>query len=276
MPGNEGEETHVQVDEKQRIDEARANKELQALGDNDATSAFTVLAQAEEIEAKVEQQADEEDKKDLPKPLPKKVVSAKPAPKVMITVNHKPAIASKKVSNAADLARKQLKEEGGESKDDGTMNASAMNDYAASVAAAAAEVDGGNEENLVQLSSRPPNSMLIQTKGMENQGNSQLVQQLSQLHLSPEQLTMLSQMNKADPTEKQEDQPAQNVQIEVSGETDPKVKGKEKPIDKLESDQQPVDNDDDEKLADNHRKMAKINMKRDEIKKLEDTHNELT
>lgn len=52
--------------------------------------------------------------------------------------------------------------------------------------------------------------------------------------------------------------------------------GKKKPIDKLEKDQQPADNDDDEKLADNHRKMAKINLKREEIRKLEDTHQALT
>jgi hypothetical protein len=48
------------------------------------------------------------------------------------------------------------------------------------------------------------------------------------------------------------------------------------PIDKLEAEGQPADNDDDEKLADNHRKLAKITMKQDEIKKLEDTHNSLT
>lgn len=75
--------------------------------------------------------------------------------------------------------------------------------------------------------------------------------------------------------------------IEANGENDksdatPKDKeggGKEKdkkPIDNLEKEEQPADNDDDEKLADNHRKMAKINLKRDEIKKLEDTHNALT
>jgi len=44
----------------------------------------------------------------------------------------------------------------------------------------------------------------------------------------------------------------------------------------LEKDEQPADNDDDEKVADNHRKMAKIELKRDEIKKLEDTHQALT
>jgi hypothetical protein len=44
----------------------------------------------------------------------------------------------------------------------------------------------------------------------------------------------------------------------------------------LEKAQQPADNDDDEKIADNHRKMAKITLKQDEIRKLEDTHNELT
>ena len=49
-----------------------------------------------------------------------------------------------------------------------------------------------------------------------------------------------------------------------------------KPIDKLENVEQPADNDDDEKIADNHRKLAKITLKEDEIKKLEDTHNSLT
>jgi len=40
----------------------------------------------------------------------------------------------------------------------------------------------------------------------------------------------------------------------------------------LEKDEQPADNDDDEKVADNHRKMAKITLKKEEIRKLEDTH----
>lgn len=44
----------------------------------------------------------------------------------------------------------------------------------------------------------------------------------------------------------------------------------------MEKDQQPADNDDDEKLADNHRKMAKINLKKEEIRKLEETHQALT
>ena len=51
---------------------------------------------------------------------------------------------------------------------------------------------------------------------------------------------------------------------------------KAKPVDSIEKDQQPLDNDDDEKLADNHRKMAKIKLKKEEIQKLQDTHNELT
>ena len=55
-----------------------------------------------------------------------------------------------------------------------------------------------------------------------------------------------------------------------------KPKKKTKPIDKLELDEQPADNDDDEKLADNHRKMAKIDLKKEEIKKLIDTHKALT
>mgnify|MGYP000945101977 CR=1 FL=1 len=44
----------------------------------------------------------------------------------------------------------------------------------------------------------------------------------------------------------------------------------------MEKDEQPADNDDDEKVADNHRKMAKINLKKEEIRKLEDTHQALT
>lgn len=44
----------------------------------------------------------------------------------------------------------------------------------------------------------------------------------------------------------------------------------------MEADSQPEDNDDDEKIADNHRKLAKIDMKQDEIKNLEQTHNSLT
>ena len=48
------------------------------------------------------------------------------------------------------------------------------------------------------------------------------------------------------------------------------------PIDKVESEAQPADNDDDEKLADNHRKMAKIDLKKEEINKLMETHQALT
>lgn len=55
-----------------------------------------------------------------------------------------------------------------------------------------------------------------------------------------------------------------------------KPAGTAKPIDKLEAEGQPADNDDDEKIADNHRKLSKITMKQDEIKKLEETHNSLT
>ena len=54
------------------------------------------------------------------------------------------------------------------------------------------------------------------------------------------------------------------------------TKKKNKPIDKVEKDQQPDDNEDDEKLADNHSKMSKIELKKEEIRKLEDTHQALT
>jgi hypothetical protein len=48
------------------------------------------------------------------------------------------------------------------------------------------------------------------------------------------------------------------------------------PIDNIEKELQPADNDDDEKLADNHRKMAKIDLKKEEINKLMETHQALT
>lgn len=49
-----------------------------------------------------------------------------------------------------------------------------------------------------------------------------------------------------------------------------------KVVDSLEKEQQPEDNDDDEKLSDNHNKMSKINIKNEEIKKLVKQHNSLT
>ena len=62
----------------------------------------------------------------------------------------------------------------------------------------------------------------------------------------------------------------------IQGKEKTDKKAGDKPIDQLEKDEQPADNDDDEKVADNHRKMAKINLKKEEIRKLEDTHNALT
>jgi len=53
----------------------------------------------------------------------------------------------------------------------------------------------------------------------------------------------------------------------IKGENN-KSESKGTPVDNLEKEQQPADNDDDETLADNHRKMAKINLKKDEIRKL--------
>ena len=61
MPGNEDEPKFIEVDERQKIKENTAQKELDELNSNDATSAFSVLAQAEEIEKKVELTADEND-----------------------------------------------------------------------------------------------------------------------------------------------------------------------------------------------------------------------
>ena len=54
MPGNDGEVKPVEQSEKQKQEAAIANRELQAFESNDATSAFSVLAQAQEIEDKVE------------------------------------------------------------------------------------------------------------------------------------------------------------------------------------------------------------------------------
>lgn len=41
-----------------------------------------------------------------------------------------------------------------------------------------------------------------------------------------------------------------------------------KPVDQLEKNEQPADNDDDEKLSNNHEKLSKIQLKRDEITRL--------
>lgn len=72
--------------------------------------------------------------------------------------------------------------------------------------------------------------------------------------------------------------PASPAEAKADGELElpEKPSGNGKPIDKLEAEGQPADNDDDEKIADNHRKLSKITMKQDEIKKLEETHNSLT
>ena len=46
LPGNADEPKLIEIDEKTRIQEAKASKELDLLNANDATSAFGVLAQA--------------------------------------------------------------------------------------------------------------------------------------------------------------------------------------------------------------------------------------
>lgn len=130
--------------------------------------------------------------------------------------------------------------------------------------------------------------MLVQVSEDTNSSQS-LVQQLQKLNLTPDQLQYLSQLNNANNAPSVAEQTNQNLQ-QVN--TDQKSQSQntgaayeaavvtnqknQKPIDKLEAEGQPADNDDDEKLADNHRKLAKITMKQDEIKKLEDTHNSLT
>jgi hypothetical protein len=49
MPGNDDAPVTVQVDEKAMHAEKKAKKELDNLSDNDATSAFAALEQAQEI-----------------------------------------------------------------------------------------------------------------------------------------------------------------------------------------------------------------------------------
>lgn len=53
-------------------------------------------------------------------------------------------------------------------------------------------------------------------------------------------------------------------------------KGKKKVVDRVEAKEQPEDNDDDEKLSENHNKMNKIVIKKEEVKKLVKQHNLLT
>ena len=49
MPGNDGEEKPVIIDQKAQEDEKKAQKELDQLNTDDKTSAFVGLLQAEEM-----------------------------------------------------------------------------------------------------------------------------------------------------------------------------------------------------------------------------------
>lgn len=61
-----------------------------------------------------------------------------------------------------------------------------MEEYSKSVAEAASVVDGDvPEENLLQLKSRPPSSMLVQLKE-DSKTQMSLVQQLQKLNLTPD------------------------------------------------------------------------------------------
>jgi hypothetical protein len=55
LPGNEGEPKKVNLDEATVLAEQKAKAELAKLSQDDATSALSVLAEAQEIQAKVEQ-----------------------------------------------------------------------------------------------------------------------------------------------------------------------------------------------------------------------------
>ena len=99
--------------------------------------------------------------------------------------------------------------------------------------------------------------------------SSQLAE-MSRLHFSPEQLEYIQTLNNIQTKQASGEEPQATAQQEDEPST------KKKPIDQVEKDQQPADNDDDEKLADNHRKMSKIELKKEEIRKLEDTHQALT
>ena len=101
--------------------------------------------------------------------------------------------------------------------------------------------------------------------------SSQLAE-MSRLHFSPEQLEYLQTMNKVNQKQLSQEEP----QAAAQEEQEEGPNKKKKPIDQVEKDQQPADNDDDEKVADNHRKMSKIELKKEEIRKLEDTHQALT
>ena len=90
LPGNEGEPKKVNLDEATVLAEQKAKAELAKLSQDDATSALSVLAEAQEIQAKVEQQADDiekeykqshEIKKKNPQP---QTVKSQPKPKAAL------------------------------------------------------------------------------------------------------------------------------------------------------------------------------------------------
>ena len=101
------------------------------------------------------------------------------------------------------------------------------------------------------------------------------IEQMQRLGFTPEQMEFVSTMNDVQTKQLSQDDPSVIAQVDGEQEGEPEGK-KKRPIDKVEKDQQPADNDDDEKLADNHRKMSKIELKKEEIRKLEDTHQALT
>ena len=99
-----------------------------------------------------------------------------------------------------------------------------------------------------------------------------MLDQMNRLNFSPEQMEYINTLNKVQTKVLSQEDPQVVAQAEDEAEVEGEGKKKKKPIDKVEKDQQPADNDDDEKLADNHRKMSKIELKKEEIRKLEDTH----
>lgn len=58
LPGNDDEPKKIEVDEETKANQMIAERELDLLNSNDATSAFGVLAQAQVIQSKVEDQAE--------------------------------------------------------------------------------------------------------------------------------------------------------------------------------------------------------------------------
>lgn len=261
MPGNDGEVKAVEVDQKAVEEEQKAQKELDKLNTDDSTSAFVGLLQAQELQQKIEKQAiantggDEESvqiEEEFKKASGQKNATKKAAPKPV----------AKKLAQTSSVkkAPKTVPAQ------DEAPDKETLLTFSTSVAQQAEEID--DSQNL-QLSDEKP-LIAAQTSSMSKQ----MMDQMSRLKFTPEQIEYISTLNNVQTKQLSQEDP--QVVAQAEGEQETEGPKKKKPIDKVEKDQQPADNDDDEKLADNHRKMSKIELKKEEIRKLEDTHQALT